>query len=298
MRILANEIRSAEAVQETQGPRGFGAALLAALQALEEQVAELQRQACDLQGSCLDAEQFTLDLSGSAAKASSEAQLASMGVTALSQSMMQIGSGVEEQAALSTRLNESSAASSEAVAALSSQAEEIGGLVRVIGDIASQTDLLSLNAAIEAARSGAGGTGFSVVAQEIKNLAGQTAGAASRVCHILEAVVERANGADVSLNVVSRTVAAMDRATNKIVGAVLDQRTGAQTIVMQSEECADEVEVVAEKSGRLFAAATRSNATASDLSGGLAALLSAIQALRATSASWIDQDEGKAAASG
>ncbi len=61
----------------------------------------------------------------------------------------------------------------EIVASLSGAAEKIGHVVELINSIAAQTNLLALNATIEAARAGEAGKGFSVVAQEVKSLAGQ-----------------------------------------------------------------------------------------------------------------------------
>jgi methyl-accepting chemotaxis protein len=81
-------------------------------------------------------------------------------MSTLSSSIQDIAGSVEEQAELSAKLNRSSASSAEAVRALSSQADEIGGFVNVIREIANNTDLLALNAAIEAARSGESGKGF------------------------------------------------------------------------------------------------------------------------------------------
>ena len=64
--------------------------------------------------------------------------------------------------------------------------EEIGNIIGIIGNIASQTNLLALNAAIEAARAGEAGSGFSVVAEEIRVLAEDSASATEKVVNLIE----------------------------------------------------------------------------------------------------------------
>ncbi len=69
-------------------------------------------------------------------------------------------------------------------------AEKIGVATRMIADIASQTNLLSLNASIEAARAGEAGRGFAVVASEIQSLADQSNGATVEISEIVDALVQ------------------------------------------------------------------------------------------------------------
>ena len=93
------------------------------------------------------------------------------------------------------RLRDSMAQSATVMREMGKRADEIGGIVDTINLIAERTNLLSLNASIEAARAGDAGRGFAVVAEEIRNLADRSAKATSDIAAIIRALQEVAREA-------------------------------------------------------------------------------------------------------
>lgn len=110
----------------------------------------------------------------------------------------------------------------ESILALSEQTQQIGEIIATVGDIASQSNMLALNASVEAARAGEHGKGFSVVATEVRSLAEQSKQATAQVKKILLEIQKATNttvmateegtkGVDQGVQLVSQTNQVIER---------------------------------------------------------------------------------------
>ena len=140
-------------------------------------------------------------------------------------------------------------ASSEFVRSLGDRSRQIGEIVDVIGDIADQTNLLALNAAIEAARAGEQGRGFAVVADEVRKLAERTANATSEISAMIKTIQEE----------VFKAVDSMENASGKVtVGVELSAHAG--EALKNIVEKADELQLMVQQ----IASATEEMSTTSE----------------------------------
>ncbi len=105
------------------------------------------------------------------------------------------------------------------IMSLSEQTRSIGDFANIINDIASQTNLLSLNASIEAARAGEAGRGFSVVAEEIRKLADQSLEAAKQIGEIVERIQRQTGDTVDSVNKANEIVASQNDSLNHTLDA-------------------------------------------------------------------------------
>ncbi len=211
----------------------------------------LERSASELKKIATEAGNEARDVAQCAGAASRSASNVAAGVAEMSSSIANIAVNVSQQSELTAQATDRSGGGGQAIGSLSQQSQTIGEATRAIVRIAQRTDLLSLNAAIEAASAGAAGRGFTIVAHEVKALAGQAAEAATEIDEILSGVHEGTLEAERSFAGIDAVIAELNQAALSIRSDVETQRQSADTIEEHAREAAVEVDTMAERTEAL-----------------------------------------------
>lgn len=126
--------------------------------------------------------------------------------------------------------------SSQTVGELRDAASQIGNFVEIINDLAEQTNLLALNATIEAARAGEAGKGFAVVASEVKALAAQTNKSATEIHDRVAGIQDRTAEAVDAISAISGSIATLSEVTTAVSAAMEEQRASTESFRTFVEE--------------------------------------------------------------
>ncbi|AAP77752.1 methyl-accepting chemotaxis protein [Helicobacter hepaticus] len=139
------------------------------------------------------------------------------------------------------KITEMISSSADNIRGLQQQSVEIGGSAGLIAEIADQTNLLALNAAIEAARAGEHGRGFAVVADEVRKLAERTASTTAEIANMITLIQESIG---VSVNSIEAIVPQIDKGQKLI----LDSVHTLEEIQSQAQDSLQKAQVVASSS--------------------------------------------------
>jgi methyl-accepting chemotaxis protein len=167
---------------------------------------------------------------GASTQASSNMQAVAAGAEELAASVGEISRQAADALAISQQAVKQANETSAIVSGLAAAAQKIGDVVKLINSIAEQTNLLALNATIEAARAGEAGRGFAVVASEVKSLASQTAKATEEISGQV-AEVQNTTGSAVSvIEAITQTISRVNEISAAIAASVEEQASVTQSI--------------------------------------------------------------------
>lgn len=162
-------------------------------------------------------------VSAAAEQVSGNARMVSGSIDNLVTSIHEIAKSAQDAAGVARRAVDMAGTTSATMDALGRSSSEIGAVVKVITSIAEQTNLLALNATIEAARAGEAGKGFAVVASEVKELARETAKATEDIGGRIESMQSETQRAVTAIAEIGSVIGRIDELQTRIAAAVEEQ---------------------------------------------------------------------------
>ncbi|SMF41557.1 Methyl-accepting chemotaxis protein [Tistlia consotensis] len=158
------------------------------LDTLSSAASELEATASSMASTAEEGAAQSAAVASASTQAANSVQTVASATEELTASIRDVSSQISKTSSIAGEASQKSAAAVSQIDVLREGAGRIGEVVTLIQEIAEQTNLLALNATIEAARAGEAGKGFAVVASEVKNLANQTAQATQEISSQIEAM--------------------------------------------------------------------------------------------------------------
>ncbi|NVN93401.1 MAG: methyl-accepting chemotaxis protein [Desulfuromonadales bacterium] len=250
MRIMAENLRSI--INQVSGSSSQVATASNQLITSAEQIATGAEEVAAQAGTVATAGE---EMSATSADIAQNCQLAAEGAQLASNAARNGAVVVEKTVAvmgeIATRVQESA----RTVEGLGVRSDQIGAIVGTIEDIADQTNLLALNAAIEAARAGEQGRGFAVVADEVRALAERTTRATREIGEMIKAIQAETRSA----------VSAMEQGVLQVENGTVESARSGEAL----REILEQVNAVAMQVSQIATAAEQQTATTSEIAGNM-----------------------------
>jgi methyl-accepting chemotaxis protein len=203
------------------------------------------------------------EMSATSGNIAQNCQMAAEGAQRASQTAHDGAVVVERTVTVMSQIAEKVQESAKTVESLGARSDQIGAIIGTIEDIADQTNLLALNAAIEAARAGEQGRGFAVVADEVRALAERTTRATKEISEMIKAIQMETRGA----------VAAMEQGVHQVEAGTMEAAKSGDALSNILEQVND----VAMQVNQIATAAEEQTATTSEITNNMHQITEVVQ---------------------
>jgi len=203
------------------------------------------------------------EMSATSGDIAQNCQMAAEGAKLASHSAQNGTAIVETTIAVMAQIADKVQESARTVENLGARSDQIGAIIGTIEDIADQTNLLALNAAIEAARAGEQGRGFAVVADEVRALAERTTRATSEIAEMIKAIQNETRGA----------VAAMELGVRQVETGTIETSKSGDAL----REILEQISNVATQVNQIATAAEEQTATTGEISSNMQQITEVVQ---------------------
>jgi methyl-accepting chemotaxis protein len=217
---------------------------------------------------------------GSAAQALENAQSVAGAADQLTASIHEIASQMGLSATVVGRAVTAGSETRATIEALNQEVERIGAVADMIGAIAARTNLLALNASIEAARAGDAGKGFAVVASEVKALATQTASSTQEIGRHISQVRAATEASVAAVTRIERTISEVNAIAGSIAASVAQQGSATAQIARNVADTATAANEMTARTTEVSTEAGETGRRATEVRENAAGLNDAMEALR------------------
>jgi len=247
--------------------RRFESQIGGVLQAVASAATQLNATSESMNAAATNMKQESVSAASATTQAGENVQLVASASEEMTASVKEIANQISHSSEASRNALASVDNASGRVTQMVSSSEKINEIIELINDIAEQTNLLALNATIEAARAGEAGKGFAVVASEVKSLASQTASATDEIRKQITNMQETTNDTVSAVQEISVTINELDQISSSIATSMEQQAIAMDEISRNSLEAATGAETAGDNVTNVSHLAEETGNAAADVLG-------------------------------